>query len=304
MKLRKSIPMLGMALIAGCFFTSCLKGEENAVDTKTFQTPTLNLITPKAAGEVSTVTSSTYSLQVDRINNTLTVACADLKLNALDFKFTTQPAKFTGYTNGQGFEYYTANYPSMPSQGNVGVIDNMNLWYGNSCYYDNSVEVPGYPTGNLPFAALVLGFTCDDYEVHTFPSQCWFTGTTNTNYADKDGTQVFYENKNISYRIMINAAKNKADVVIYKGKFADKAPEIPAMLLRDMDIEYGLGTYSIVGVNVIPEVVGDGGLTPYQMFMFNSFKLTTLDMELTSANIEFDVAGKYHGSFMGSYYAK
>lgn len=300
MKVIKLTAIAGAALALSTL-TSCLKSDD-AKDERTINFKVLSLVTPKDVDKPSNVATGTYAVTLDNINGTMSVSTANLKLETADLDFTTDYTKFTLKTNGQNLLVYNANWPLTESTSGYGNVENLNLLVSNGTYFVGDVDVPGYPLVNVD-AACVIGYKVNNFEVHTFPQQAFYVGKTSTTYPNQDGTQGRYENEGIVYRVVLNVVEKKALVILYHAKFAEKAPEL-AMVLKDLDITYNHGGYKVSGTNVIPEVVGDGGLTPYPNFKFDKFEMSTIDMQLTQVRMNYDVASRYHGEFRGTYFGQ
>ena len=171
--------------------------------------------------------------------------------------------------------------------------------------YYSMEEVIGIPTispseyGPHTFLSYKIG---DSYLVKTFFPDLYFKGTTNTQYKYK-GEDKTYENKNILYRLVFNKFFNKADLVIYEGKFAAEQPSSGVykyLVLKNLPVVFKDGGYSIEASNIIPQYPEGGTLESQQYFVFNRISIKSGQDTLADISIDFDVAGMYKGEFRGA----
>lgn len=144
------------------------------------------------------------------------------------------------------------------------------------------VVAMGYNIGNL-------------YSVHTFSCDSFYGGVTNTT-AGQMGS---FSSAEVIYRVAIDAAKAKADVMIYNAQFNEKMPKLQ-MALRGLNVEWGKDAYVVKGTDIVPEVLEAGAFTPNESFIVNSFELATTGDDLTNAQIDYVVKGMFHGSCTSS----
>lgn len=207
----------------------------------------------------------------------------DLSVNApfLNFNFTNSTS--VSQLNCLG-KSYPATVPSDASASNVIAA----MVYG----------VVKYPGGGLitmpasiysPAVSMRLG----DYRIASVPLNCYYQGVTKSNIDNFESTDGYYG-------VSIDAKTKKALVVIYEIKFADQMPKLN-IVLRDLDVVFTTNGYKIVGDNVVPEMIEGTSSTPNPNFKFDSFDLTSRFDHMGEIAIQFRVAGRYEGSFSGSY---
>lgn len=147
-----------------------------------------------------------------------------------------------------------------------------------------------------------------DFSVKTFSCDNTYEGTTQTSYPNMTGGKDSALSKTIYYRIVLDVAKSKAYVVIYNAKFSNspKEPIKPVVYLKDLDITWGNGSYTVHGTN-LPSYVIDGGKVDVNPdFTFSEFSMTTVGYEMVGANISYKVVNsigamniEYEGHFGG-----
>lgn len=292
---------LGLAAIAAVFpFASC--NTENVDNVTTVTYGTSNLIVP-LDGSQPFASSNVYSFMFDLTNNKVSCYTSNLLIDNRTYSFVTDTVacKNEAINYGQlitikGAKGYFNNDVTLP-------IHDYEM-YITSLYNYLNVNAPGV-TGNTYAAPALVGHyrIGDKYSVRTFSDDSYYMGTTTTSFPGQDGSLVAYENKDMTYRVVIDVDKDKADVVIYNAKFAQAAPELAGIILFGLDVKWTGNGYSIEGENVVPQVIEGSGSTPNDKYTFNKFYFRTTNDNLTQASIEYTVANVFKGAFSGNYLA-
>ena len=268
--------------------------------TQTVAYSTMNLVTPLDGGE-SFVSKGTYKFFLNMSKGKGCVSTANLMIDNKAHSFQTDTVAY-GYAGGNGIlirlqnlKGYLDNDKTMPLTN-----DKFDI---TSYYYVPPLSIPGYSQMPDPYPYVIAQYTAGNWQVATFQEDCSYIGKTTTSYIGQDGSTQAFENDKMLYRVLINTDKKTADIIIYNAKFAssDKAPTIAAILLKDLKVTWGKGSYAIEGENVVPSVIEGAGWQENPKFVFDSFKFFTLNKELTQADMSYKVAGMYDGQFVGSY---
>lgn len=278
--------------------SSC--GEDEKVNTQTSSYPVYNLVTPVNGIGEPELSLGTYSLLYDFANGKVTTSCTNVAVGGKAYKFGLEelPFKLVYSTYGETAAFSSTN-PLMTTSPELNV-NNLKCEVTTSFLVYPSA-VPGV-TGMTNFNPLLLmSYNIgNEYTVRTFVPDNTFSGKTMTTFTTQDGASGSYANDRIIYRAVLRVQDKKADVVIYRAKFAEQAPEIAAMILKDLDLEFNGTGYVIRGTEVIPEVVEGTGATPNTRYPFNSFVLSTTNSTLTSVRCEYTVSSRFNGVFSGS----
>lgn len=263
--------------------------------------PTMNLISPLDGGETF-ATEGNYSFMLNLTRRTGSVTTSNLKIDNKDYFFETDTVSTENYTTIDGgvlirlrnLKGYLDNSKDMPlTNGNFDIT---------SLFYVSNISVPGYNTTPDPYPYVIGQYTAGNWSVATFQKDAAYFGSTSTYYNDEAGEQQEYKNDKMLYRVIIDAAKKKADIIIYNAKFAEPAPELKPIILAGLDVTWKRGAYEIHGENVVPQVVEGTSTTPNERYMFNKFDFYTTNVAMTKAQITYDVmGGAFKGTFSGSY---
>lgn len=266
--------------------------------TQTVVYNTVNLVTPLDGGE-SYASKGKYMFYLNMSKGKGSVSTSSLMINNKACSFHTDTVTY-GYGGGNGvlirlqnLNGYLDNDKTMPLS-----KDKFDI---TSYYYVPTMMIPGYAQMPQPYPYVIAQYTVGNWQVSTFQEDCSYIGETKTSYAGQGGVAQSFSNKDMLYRVIINIDKKTADVIIYNAKFAAPAPTISAILLKDLKVTWGKGSYTIEGKDIIPSVVEGTGWQENQKFVFNNFKLFTTNPEMTDADMSFTVAGMYYGQFVGSY---
>lgn len=266
--------------------------------TQTVAYSTVNLVTPLNGGE-SFASKGTYKFFLNLSKGYASVSTANLMIDNKAHFFQTDTVAY-GYAGGNGLLIRMQNLKgnldndkSMPLANTIFDI--------TSYYYVPTLAIPSYQQMPDPYPYIIGQYTAGNWQVATFQADCSYLGKTTTSYYDQNGVIQSFENKDMLYRVIVDIDKKTADIIIYNAKFAAPAPTLSAILLKDLAVTYGSGTYSIEGKDVVPSVIEGTSWQENPRFVFNSFKLFTLNKEMTQVDMDFEVAGVYHGNFVGSY---
>lgn len=136
------------------------------------------------------------------------------------------------------------------------------------------------------------------YTVKTIQPRSWFAGTTKT-LVNGDNP---YSNSEILYEVNLDVVNRKATVLMYNAKFAEAAPNIRVLRLRDLTLRTDRSSgYVIEGTGIVPEVEEGSQWVPNQRFTFDSFTLVPTSDNLSRASINYRVAGIFTGQCTASY---
>lgn len=274
---------------------SCDKELENS-STESFVT--CDLVIPTDGVSEVTANNAIYSIKLNFNNSKATITSSTLELGGKTCSMQLTDVPFQANSlNGANLSMSAANAGEITTL-SLPVTD---LTLKTTQAFNLYPEVvPGVSGITSFYPLLMMNYKVGDkYVVKTFCSDNTFTGTTMTTYPSGDGQGTF-QNEGIEYRVVMNVDKKKADVVLYNAKFAEASPEIKAMILKNLDVEYLPTGYAIQGTDLIPEVVEGSTTTPNPRFPFNSFSLTTTDSDMTSVRCQYTVATVFNGVFSGS----
>lgn len=260
--------------------------------------PTMNLISSLQNDDVF-VSQCTYKFFLNITKGKAVVSAENLTINNNNYSFSSQESPYTStaYVGG-GWDVKVKDVAGFV--GNE-ALNNTNFMISNLLYGYNEVSVPGFSSAMNAIPAVLAQFSIgDEWRIRSFQADAFYVGKTVTSYPGENGMESF-ENDGMIYRIVIDTKENKANLAIYRAKFAPPAPELSAVVLNDLTVEWNKNGYVIKGEDVIPQVPEGTGLTPYPGFIFNNFEFQTTNDALTSADITYTVAGRFQGKFSGSY---
>lgn len=138
----------------------------------------------------------------------------------------------------------------------------------------------------------------NDYSLKLLQEICAYSGKTTT-LINGDNP---YSNSEILYQVNLDLVKRTATVIMYNAKFAEAAPSIRVLRLRNLTLTADRSTgYKIEGTNVVPEVLEGDNWIANERYTFNSFTLAPTNDNLTTVSINYRVAESFTGTFNGSY---
>jgi len=235
-----------------------------------------------------------YSYTLDSYTGKWTLGVSNLKVPSHDELRFTSPVIYPSSGFNIRLDYRS---PFVATQG--GEINNLVAVLANDYYYYTGEST----TGNPPLGTLhTMAFdVVGQYKVRAFPKTCFYGGGLVTTYT-QDGIEKEYTSTTPQFGVKVNLATRTAEVTIHNVKFAEEMPmALSVVTLKDLklvgDEEDG---YKIVGTNIVPEVGQGAHSIPYPDFIFNEFEMHPTNTQMTMAEIDFRVAGRYEGEFCGS----
>lgn len=307
MKTNRLILSLAVAMAAGSL-VSCNSDEPGTTVTRTYFA--LNLLTPVQPDAPSQVTASYYTFKINTGSAKLDMSSENLNYDNLNhiFSLTGVQSSITQFSDG---DYIRFSAPQAVVDGQKGGATDVKCVL-SGIFYRIPQQVPGVENASYsPFVIAQFNIP-GKFFIATFQGDVTYRGITTTTF-DFQGQSQAYATKSGSYRVAMNLNTGKADVVLYNVKFAQQAPSL-ILVLKDLDIKFERGAYSISGTNVVPQQLDGSMLTPNESFPFESFELRTISADLTTVNINYTVRNKsmedkigngqkvyYNGSFTGSY---
>lgn len=149
----------------------------------------------------------------------------------------------------------------------------------------------------VPISLMVLNIG-SSYILKTIQDYSCFSGNTTTLINGENP----YTNPNIVYQLELDIVNSKATVTLYNAKFAEAAPNIRVLRLRNLSLKTDRSSgYVVSGTDVVPEVLEGSEWVPNQRFSFNEFSIVPTNDNLSIASINYRVANIYTGSCVGSY---
>ncbi len=294
---KTTLGFLSMTMLA---LGACSTDVEDTVTTARYAT--CNLVSPQGEGE-SFASKGIYGFYFNMTKGVASVSTNDLKIDNMSYSFTTDTAAYRNYAYQEGelirmkdLKGYLNNNRELPvNEANFDIT---------SLFYVSNVPVPGYSTRPVSFPYVIAQYDAAGWSVATFQEDAAYHGTTLTMYQDSEGKPQSFENPDMLYRVIIDVDKKKADIIIYNAKFAAAMPKpLTAIILKGLEVTWKKGGYEIKGTDIVPEVVEGTSTTPNAQYAFNNFTFSTDGKAMVSAKVAYQVAGRFIGSFEGSYVA-
>lgn len=334
---------LGLVAIAGLLLSSCELGVKDSTLKNNYFT--YNLITPKDGG-ASDASASYYTFDLNLTQATGTIATTLLYNKAnYSFTSNEVAIKSAEWANVfTGFKANVNNDVTMPLE-NTKMIQTVNIIYPYAVFQDpdnkeNIFKLNGfYPNkednavGGNPVDGVLYttpnDFNYDsygnsywpnrispvlvgqyeignDYSVRTFSCDNTYQGQTTTSYPYM-GQMGSYQTRTIYYRIVLDVNKSKAYVVMYNAKFSNSPePVKPVIYLKDLDITWGNGTYTVHGTDLPCYIIEGGKVEIHPDYTISEFTMSTVGYEMVAANMQFKVKAsamghevEYEGHFSG-----
>lgn len=282
----------------GCLCLGAVSCSNDPESITTMSIRVSNYIVPdNLAEEVSVQHDCTYNFRYDNIKGAVTVSTTDLSLNGSDVGFTSNEMPFVRYSYQGGWSLDFA-------KGSARLSNGMELTglYGYVTSMVNYMSPVGDPFTNLtPNPMVVAQYHVGDFTVHTFSPNSYFTGKTTTDFqrAGQEGINEFSTTDAV-YRVNFAKDMKTANVVIYNIKFAEAAPALKAVILKDLPVNLTRDGYIISGKDIVPEMQEGTQATPYPERTFTSFNIKS-SADLTKIDCEYVVAETFHGKFSGIY---
>ncbi len=306
-------------IFAGCAAVSLLPlvGCNSSDDPELLAThlcDTYNLFTPILGSKASFATQSKYRFDLNATAMTATAECQNLTFDGAVHTLSIPMVKMKLLRFPGNMDYAEFSSATGILDGTDGAVGGFQCVFSGLFYpIPEPVRIPTV-NGQTAYRPFVIAQyrVGSMYDVATFPTDATYRGITSTSFEYK-GQQQTYKTKAGSYRVVMNPGTLKADVVLYKVKFAEQSPAL-VLVLKDLDVKFERNAYSISGMNVNPRQVEGNNLTENDSFPFESFKLSTTTADLATISIEYTVRNKameegigngvkvyYKGSFAGSY---
>lgn len=291
----------------GVLFTSCLGDDDPEEFFTNMGLKSANLVIPTNGDPAFAVADVKYDFTLEHTNSTAVVSTDGLALSLQSkLSFESDPVKFVAgnYVEGQTYRFAIDKINSKVNgmyDGDYNVTD-LNCLLTTAYYSPAGMNSQSSaPLGTM----LVMNYEIGDkYTVKTFPISAFYSGDTTSEYTDRaTGEAKTYTSNSALYGVNIDVADATADIVIYNAHFAEPMPML-TMMLKDLKVEYTSRGYYIKGENIVPLVMMDGEYLEVPNYAFNNFVVSCVEGDLTTASIEFMVAGMYKGSFTGSYIVK
>ncbi|MBD5218450.1 MAG: hypothetical protein HDS73_08200 [Bacteroidales bacterium] len=286
--MKKSI--LFASLCAGLILTAC--STEDPVYTSTQGFNVANLILPINENEDPFVQTGTITFEVESYSQMLKVATSELIINNKNYSFNTQQMSY-GITEYGGFSFAAPYVYDGDNriQSLRGVVT-YNINNPKSLGIDSNISgVNG--VADFGVACLVQYNIPDVAVVKTIQREAYYAGTVDTSVSGQDP----FTSKSAIFRVILDLEKRNATVVVYNAKFNSQMPQL-TFVLKDLDLIYTDNGYEIKGEEIVP--IGADG-SPYPGFPFNTFHFVAKGNDLSAADIDFTVSGRFKGKFSGSF---
>lgn len=305
--MNKPLALAAIALTLG--MTACDNDSPSLVTSANYVTT--NLVIPSNTSEDVKIQEVIYTNSFDVYAQLLSISSNNLIIGSGAGNLDIQSMPYSGWNTTAGSiiafdaENISGTFGSMSVTGFKGAIT-------DAAYY-NAESVPGVNvmSANSFIPKVIMQYKVgNDYTVKTFSRDAVYMGKTTTSVM---GMSDQFTSEDISYRVVFKDEYKKADVVMYNVQFNEKMPKMKLMLLRDLDVQFNHLGYVITGSDIIPLVrEGEGQATStgdpfkdyyteYTSFPFTSFMLTNQSDDLNRMDLQFMVAGRFRGTFTGSY---
>jgi len=292
--------ILGLIALSAMTLASCDTDSKDTTGTNSYNVATL--VTDLSTGE-SFVTPASYSVFMNFTQGKGSVSTKNQALvntagnsNTFVSDTTTFDYKYFETENGNGDAILFKNLKGNMNEDKTLSLNNFKFII-TSLFYQYPGTISGIPNMIISQPAVLMNYDADGkYNVKTIPSDAVYLGNTITNMES-----VSYTNGNMGYRIVFDFTKKTAQLIMYKAKFAEKMPELTAIVLNNLPVEFRNGSYSIKGENIVPQVPEGGKLIDNETYKFDNINISITDELLTKAIIRFTVAGKFSGVFTGEY---
>lgn len=271
-----------LSALAVASLAACSDSNDDKM-TVTFAAPMLNLVT--TPGEQPTISSASYAVNINYTDQEVTVSLPSAEIGGSKLAFTTPNLKYTFRNNSFWF-----NHISELSATSGQTLTGVNGFVTDAIYLPPQ-DFTGSPIFNnicLNMRYVINGKST----VQTFPADAVYAGNTQGSAGSSS-----FDNVETLYRVVIDSKKMEATVYMYKARFAEQMPQLN-FAITGLKVTPMAASYKIEGENLVP-VTADGA--EYPNFAFDSFTLLPLSSDLTTVKIDFSVAGRYKGAFMGSY---
>ncbi|MCM1318989.1 MAG: hypothetical protein NC217_01240 [Muribaculaceae bacterium] len=245
----------------------------------------------------------TYTYTLYTGDNKWTLGAAGINIPQLPtVKFTT-PKLNPGVDPTTGGYNFVFNINNEFTADGGSIISRFIGTFVQNYYYYTGEQVIGLNPKPLGHALMTLAFNVDNkYSVRAFPKTAYYGGSLVTKYKDKNGADKTYTTTTPVCGVNVNLGAKTATITMHNIRFAEEMPmTLEIIQLTNLplsgDREDG---YKIEAKNIVP-VVGIGqNATPFPNFTFDEIEMHPTNSQMTTCEIEFKVAGKYEGTFLGS----
>lgn len=277
--------------------TSCKESEvDQPTNTQRIRATLPTAIIPEDKSKpVELIAGVDYAFTYDYINSNWTVDLADISLQGEDKLSFSSPRIYAS-----GDYNLRLRYNSPFSAKNNETINSLYAIIASNYYWPGIPNTTQHmPVGNL---CTVSFNVADKYSVRSFPEIVCYSGTTTSTFNDNDGNPTEFSSKEPLFSVTMDMTAKTAEIIIQNAKFAQAMPSITSMRLTGLTISADNDhCYRISGKDIVPKVGEGQHETPFPQFSFNEIVLYPANDEMTHARCEFTVAGRYQGSFYGSW---
>lgn len=253
---------------------------------------TVNLVMPLQEDAEAFVQNGSYTFVTESYSQTLNVATQGVTVNNRNYPFTSQSLSYSGMLPNISFNAPYIYTDNIRFQGLNGLVTTA-VYTPAYLNINNSVLSGVAGISDFGVACLIQYEIPDVAMVKTIQREAYYAGNTDTTVSGGDP----FSSKSAVFRVILDIEKQKATVVVYNAKFNSQMPSL-TFILRNLDIEYTHEGYNIKGENIIPEEVTG---TPYPNFPFTKFDFKATGKALSDTEIDFTVAGRFHGHFTGTF---
>ena len=292
--MKKAFLYCGLSILIG--LTAC-KDNEYTYEFN-YSVPTVNILTNNSDGS-AVASRCVYSYEAKESNGTTigSVTSSAIVIDGSSYTLQTSSGPFKNNTYTVAFDNLSG---MMTGNRNIPVTDGKFVFttvFNNPSFFGITTNY------NFPQQFAMCQYNIgDEYSVKTFPENSFFTGSTTTEYPGQNGTESNSTNS-IYYMLSLNITDNTATMYMFNAKFSG-SPMEPAKAqinIEGLSVEYNNGSIIAKGENIIPVIVEGNVETPYENYIFNNIEFKTTTTDLSECEINYTVAGRFRGNFLGSY---
>lgn len=285
--------------------TGCIDNNDQPSNTQQFRGDMPTCIIPLNSKDDSKVTltnTPAYTYTYYTMENKWTLGAANIVIpGGPAVKFTTSMLTpgIDPTTNGYNAVFNTGKVFNSDEGSSISQF--IGTFIQDYVYYTGESTLSAYkPLGH---ALMTMAFTVNDtYQVRAFPKTCYYAGPLVTKYSGKDGEQKTFTTTKPVFGVEVKLDTKTATITMHNVKFAEEMPiSLDVITLANLplngDAENG---YKVEAKNVTPMVGLGAAATPYPNYVFDEIEMHPTNTQMTTCEIEFKVAGKYEGDFLGS----
>ena len=287
--MNKNLP--GVALLAAVAFLSSCSNDEPTEGYDIFSVDCGNYIVPDNGGGQPYAESASYYFDFKYHNSTVDMVCSRKNASVTKEIFKISNVKYSQK------DYADGNIRSFSVESEISISDPSSDIVSH-IVADVSSIFSFNPVTDVILDRVVIPsvtFRMGDSSVSSFSKSPYFGGITVTEY-EKNGELKTFSNNQLVYSLFLDLETSKASAVYYNARFAQEMPRPITVGLSNLDITYEKEGYVVSGENVVPLMKEGGADTPMPVFVFNSFMLKTSGDNLRTAEVVYEVAGKYKGT--------